>query len=58
MVADCLTKAMKDTFLMSVLNRNRWNFQQTDEARAIKERKQLQRSKTTRDDPEPGHTQA
>ena len=55
MVADCLTKAMKETYLLSVLDSNVWNYRQTEEARATKSRKQLQRSKTREDDSEPEH---
>ena len=53
MVADCLTKAMKETYLLSVLTSNKWDYRQTEEARATKTRKQLQRSRTHEDDSEP-----
>ena len=53
MVADCLTKAMKETYLLSVLTSNKWDYRQTEEARATKTRKQLQRSRKHEDDSEP-----
>ena len=58
MVADCLTKLMREDFLMQVLNSNVWNFKQTEEAKAIKHRKSAQRRAKKQDsDPEPpsGH---
>ena len=45
MVADCLTKAMRDDYLTSVLETNVWNFVQTEEAKAIKTRKSEQRAR-------------
>ena len=45
MVADCLTKAMRDDYLKSVLETNTWNFVQTAEAKAIKTRKSEQRAR-------------
>ena len=39
MVADCLTKLMKDDFLLNVLRTNRWNSAQTEDARNTKQRK-------------------
>ena len=45
MVADCLTKAMRDDYLMNVLQTNVWNFVQTEEAKAIKTRKSEQRAR-------------
>ena len=42
MVADCLTKAMRDDYLMNVLQTNVWNFVQTAEAKASKTRKSEQ----------------
>ena len=44
MVADCLTKAMREDFMRKVLDTNFWNYEQTAEAKAIKARKQAQRS--------------
>ena len=49
MVADCLTKAMRDDYLMQVLKTNRWNYEQTAEAKAAKARKQAQRSQLKRE---------
>jgi len=45
MVADCLTKAMRDDYLTNVLDSNIWDFMQTEEAKAIKSRKSEQRSR-------------
>ena len=44
MVADCLTKAMKDLALNLVLYSNTWSWQQTQDMKDIKTRKQMQRS--------------
>ena len=44
MVADCLTKSMKEDF---VVQKNEWCYRQGDEAKAVKLRKQLQRRKTS-----------
>ena len=46
MLADCLTKAMRDTYLMEVIKTNVWNFAQTEEAKRVEARKQEQRRKT------------
>ena len=46
MAADCLTKSMKETYLMEVLDTNTWNFEQTLLAKSIKLKKQQQRRKT------------
>ena len=43
MVADCLTKSMRDDYFMNVTNV--WNFVQTAEAKAIKTRKSEQRAR-------------
>ena len=45
MVADCLTKAMRDDYLTNVLDSNIRDFMQTEEAKAIKSRKSEQRSR-------------
>ena len=39
MVADCLTKAMKETYLMKVLNTNEWGQRQTEQMKEDKARK-------------------
>ena len=52
LVADCLTKAMREDFLMKVLDTNLWNNAQTAEARAVEARKQEMRSKTRISEPE------
>ena len=44
MVADCLTKSMKEDF---VVEKNEWCYRQGDETKAVKLRKQLQRRKTS-----------
>ncbi len=44
MVCDCLTKNMRDDFMMKVLKANHWDFEQTAEAKEVKAKKQLQRS--------------
>ena len=44
MVCDCLTKNMRDEYMMKVLDGNHWNFEQTAEAKEVKAKKQLQRS--------------
>ena len=49
MVADCLTKIMKEDFLVQVLLTNHWNYMQTAEAKAVKVRKQTQRSTAKED---------
>ena len=49
MVGDCLTKQMKDTYLNDVITNNWWDFTQTEEAKAIKARKQAQRSKASKE---------
>jgi hypothetical protein len=49
MVVDCLTKAMREDFLLQVLRTNVWNFVQTEEAKEIKARKQAQRSQSKRE---------
>ena len=46
MCADCLTKAMSETYLQAVLDSNKWNFAQTQEAKEVKLRKQAQRKKS------------
>jgi hypothetical protein len=46
MVADCLTKPMKGDFLQIVVDTNIWNFEQTEEARSVKLKKQIQRRRT------------
>ena len=46
MLADCLTKSMRDTYLMEVIQSNVWNYAQTEEAKKVKARKQEQRRKT------------
>ena len=50
MIADCLTKQMREDELQQVLDLNYWGFTQTDEAKAVKARKQAQRRKTVDDD--------
>jgi hypothetical protein len=52
MVADCLTKAMREEFLLRVLESNLWDFAQPESAREVKLRKQQQRSKTWAEDAE------
>ena len=44
MVTDCLTKAIREDLLRRVLDTNYRNYEQTDDAEAIKARKQAQRS--------------
>lgn len=44
MVVDCLTKAMREDFMMEVLDSNWWDFTQTEVAKAIKARKSELRS--------------
>ena len=46
MVADCLTKLMKGDLLQIVVDTNIWNFEQTEEARSVKLKKQIQRRRT------------
>ena len=43
MVADCLTKAMKENYLRQVLDTNVWDLKQPQSAKDIKSRKQQQR---------------
>jgi hypothetical protein len=50
MVADCLTKAMREDFLRKVLDTNVWNFAQPDSAKATKQKKQMQRKKGDEND--------
>jgi hypothetical protein len=45
MVADCLTKMMRDDLLDQVLADNHWDFSQSAEAKETKARKQTQRSR-------------
>ena len=52
MLADPLTKVMNDAFLQSVLDSNHWDFTQTMEAKAIKQRKQQQRKAKRAEDAE------
>ena len=49
MCADCLTKAMSETYLQTVLDSNKWNFAQIPEAKEVKLRKQAQRKKSRTD---------
>jgi len=53
MIADCLTKQMREDSLQKVIDENRWEFHQTEEARAVKARKQEQRRKATDNGEEP-----
>ena len=50
MVADCLTKGMKEHFLQAIIMSGIWNSEQTAEAKAIKVRKaaRAQRRKAER----------
>ena len=61
LVADCLAKAMKETYLMNVLNTNEWDQRQTEQAeedkarrsylrRTVKERHGLREAVETEDD--------
>ena len=54
MAADCLTKMMKETFLLDIIEKNWWDSTQTQEAKAIKLRKAegTQRRKQERRDVE------
>lgn len=36
MVADCLSKAMRDNALVSIINTNHWDSEYSEEARLIK----------------------
>ena len=45
MVADCLTKAMREDSLRKVLDENIWDFAQSRHAKVVKSRKQQQRKK-------------
>ena len=42
--ADCSTKQMSPGLLQKIIDDNFWNFEQTEEAKAMKARKQAQRS--------------
>ena len=50
MIADCLTKQMREDELQQVLDLSYWDFTQTDEAKAVQARKRAQRRKTVDDD--------
>eukprot|EP00972_Heterocapsa_arctica_P110784 16313070-Heterocapsa_arctica.AAC.1 len=50
MAGDCLTKAMQEAYLRVVLDTNIWNYAQTPEAKAVKQRKQKQRKKKDLDE--------
>ena len=52
MIADCLTKQMEEDALHAVVTSNVWNFEQTTEAKATKQRKQAQRRKTQAEEEE------
>ena len=46
MLADCLTKGMKEDYLIEVMCRNYWNFKQPDFAKQAKADKQEKRRET------------
>ena len=49
MVADALTKAMRDDLLQKVINTNVWDYTQTEDMKYVKTRKQKARSKANAD---------
>ena len=52
MIADPLTKAMNPMILVKVMDTGYWDFEQSEEAKRIKARKQAGRRSVAKDEPE------